>query len=95
LGKDARYWRSSSRGQKRSAHTGGPKEAFTADESSLGGKKESRRTGKILRAEERCADTCRPTKTLRADESSLGSQKKRRRQIITAVASSIGSADRS
>jgi hypothetical protein len=94
LGKDARYWRSSSRGQKRSADTGGPKEAFTADESSLGGKKESRRKGKILWAEERCAYTCRPKKTLRADESSLGSQKKRR-EIITAVASSIGSADRS
>jgi hypothetical protein len=95
LGKDARYWRSSSCGQKRSAHTGGPKEAFTADESSLGGKKESRRKRKILWAEERCAYTCRPKKTLRADESALGSQKKRRREIITAVARSIGSADRS
>jgi len=93
LGKDARYWRSSSCRQKRSAHTGGPKEAFTADESSLGGKKESRR--KILRAEERCAYTCRPKKTLPADESAVGCQKKRRREIITAVASSIGSAGRS
>jgi len=77
LGKDARYWRSSSCRQKRSAHTGGPKEAFTADESSLGGKKESRRKGKILRAEERCAYTCRPKKTLPADESAVGCQKER------------------
>jgi hypothetical protein len=64
LGKDARYWRNSfvtsAEGtarrtcrQKRSAHTGGPKEALTADESSLGGKKKSRRKGEILRAEER------------------------------------------
>jgi hypothetical protein len=90
LGKDARYWRSSSRGQKRSAHTGGPKEAFTADESSLGGKKESRRKGKILWAEERCAYTCRPKKTLPADESALGSQKERPGVITTAVATSIG-----
>jgi hypothetical protein len=100
LGKVARYWRSSfvssaegtSGGtcrQKRSAHTGGPKEAFTADESSLGGKKKSRRKGEILWAEERCAYTCRPKKTLRADESALGSQKERRREITTAVATSI------
>jgi len=88
LGKDARYWRSGSCRQKRSAHTGGPTEAFTADESSLGGKKESSRKRKILWAEERCAYTCRPKKTLRADESALGSQKERRLEITAAVATS-------
>jgi len=101
LGKDARSWRSSfvtsaegtSGGtcrQKGSAHTGGPKEAFTADESSLGGKKESRRKTKALGAQERCAFTCRPKKTLPADESALGGQKERPRVITTAVATSIG-----
>ena len=67
--------------RERSAHTGRPKEAFTANESSLGGKKESRRKTKILQAEKGSAYTCRPKKTLRADESALGSQKKRRRKI--------------
>jgi hypothetical protein len=101
LGKDARYWRSSfvtsaegtsggSCRQKRSAHTGGSKEAFTADESSLGGKKESRRKRKILWAEEGSAYTCRPKKTLPADESALGGQKERPGVITTAVATSIG-----
>jgi hypothetical protein len=99
LGKDARYWSSSfvtsaegtSGGtcrQKRSAHTGGPKEAFTTDESALGGKKKSRRKGEILWAEERCAYACRPKKTLRADESAVGSQKERRLEITAAVATS-------
>jgi hypothetical protein len=77
LGKDARHGRSSSCREKRSAHTGRPKEAFSANEGSLGGKKESRRKTKNLETEKGCTYTCRSKKAFRANESAVGSQKKR------------------
>jgi hypothetical protein len=81
LGKDARHWSSSSCREKRSTHTGRPKEAFTANESSLGGKKEGRRETKNIEAEKGCAYTCRPKATFRVNESAVGSQKESRREI--------------
>ena len=67
--------------RKRAAYTGRPKEAFPANESSLGGKKESRRKTKSLEPEKGRAYTCRPKETFRANESSLGSQKESRLEI--------------
>jgi hypothetical protein len=81
LGKNARHCRSSSCQEKRSAHTSRPKEAFPANESALGGKKEGRRKTKSLDAEKGRAYTCRPKETFRANESALGSQKKSWREI--------------
>ena len=72
---------SSSCERKRSAYTGRPKEAFPVNESSLGGKKESRRKTKSLDAEKGRAYTCRPKETFRANESALGSQKESRLEI--------------
>jgi hypothetical protein len=91
LGKDARHWRSScsSCPEKRSAHTGGPKEAFPANESSLGGKKESRRKTKSVEGEKGCAYSCRPKETFRAYESALGGEKESRLEIATTLATSI------
>ena len=76
--------------KKRSAYTGRPKEAFPVNESSLGGKKESRRKTKSLDAEKGRAYTCRPKETFRANESALGSQKESRLEIATAAAPNIG-----
>src|SRR5436309_7090470 len=81
MGKETRHGRSSYCQQKRSAHTGWPKEAFPANESSLGGKTESRRNTKSLESEKRRAYTCRPKEAFRANEGALGSQKESRRQI--------------
>ena len=78
--------RSSSFQAKRSAHTGRPKEAFSIDESSLGGKTESRRNTKSLCSKKRRAYSCRPKEAFGADEGSLGSEKENRREIATALA---------
>src|SRR5205814_1852528 len=57
------------------------KEAFPANESSLGSQKESRRKTKSLEPEKGRAYTGRPKETLRVNESSLGSQKESRFEI--------------
>jgi hypothetical protein len=85
LGKDAKHWRSSACQKKRSTDARRAKEAFAADESSLGGKKESRRSEKGLGSEKRHTYTCRPKETLRVDEGALGSEKKGRLEIATAI----------
>jgi hypothetical protein len=85
LGKDARHGRSSACHKKGSADARRAKEAFAADESSLGGKKESRRNEKGLSSEERHTYACRPKETLRVDEGALGSEKKGRREIATVI----------
>jgi hypothetical protein len=82
LGTDARHWNtSSSRQEKRSAYACRPKEAFPANESSLGGKKESRRKAKSFEPEKGRAYSCRPKETFRTNESALGSQKESRLEI--------------
>jgi hypothetical protein len=81
LGADAWYWGSSSssaRQEKRSAYGCRPKEAFPANESSLGGKKESRRKTKSFEPEKGRAYSCRPKETFRTNEGALGSQKESR-----------------
>src|SRR5262249_39892169 len=60
-------------------------EAFAANESSLGCKKESRRNEKGLISEERHTYSCRPKETLRLDEGALGSEKKSRREIAPTI----------
>jgi hypothetical protein len=85
LGKDAKHGSSSACQKKGSTDAGRAKEAFTADESSLGGKKESRRNEKGLSEEKRHTYTCGPKETLRPDEGALGSEKKSRRKIATAI----------
>jgi hypothetical protein len=81
LGKEARHYNSSSCYGQRSAYTGRPKEAFPANESALGGKKESRRKTKSFYSETGCANTGRAKETFRADESALGSQKESQLEI--------------
>jgi hypothetical protein len=77
LGKDAKHRSSGACQKKGSTYACRAKEAFAADESSLGGKKESRRKTKSLDAEKGRAYTCRPKETFRANESALGGPKKR------------------
>jgi hypothetical protein len=79
LGEDERHRRSSACQEKRSAHARRAKEAFPVNESSLGGKKKSRRNEKGSASQERHTYRCRSKKTLGVDESSLGSEKKSRR----------------
>jgi hypothetical protein len=81
LGKDARHGSSSSFEAKRAAHTGRPKEAFSINESSLGGKTESRRHTKSLCSKKRRPYSGRPKKAFRTDEGSLGGKKKRLREV--------------
>ena len=84
MGKDAKRGSSNACRKKGSTDARRAKEAFAADESSLGSKKEGRRNEKGLSQEERRSYTCRPKKTLRVDEGALGSEKKRR-EIATAI----------
>ena len=63
----------------------GRRKLSAADESSLGGKKESRRNEKGFSSEERHTYACRPKETLRVDEGALGSEKKGRRKIATVI----------
>jgi hypothetical protein len=81
LGKEARHGRSSSFEAKRATDTGRSKEALSINESSLGGKTESRRHAKILCSKERRPYSCRPKKAFGTDEGSLGSEKESRREI--------------
>ena len=81
MGKDARHGRSACFEAKRAAHAGRPKEAFSINESSLGGKKESRRNAKNLGSKKRQAYTGRPKEAFGADEGPLGSEKESRREI--------------
>ena len=90
MGEDERHGRSSACQEKGSAHARRAKEAFAADESSLGGKKESRRNEKGPGSKERYTYTCWPKETLGIDEGALGSDKERRREIGTAIATRVG-----
>jgi hypothetical protein len=84
LGKDARHGRSSSFEAKRAAHAGRPKEAFSINESSLGGKTESRSLTKSLYSKKRRPYSCRPKKAFGTDEGSMGGEKERLREIASA-----------
>jgi hypothetical protein len=85
LGKNPKHGSSSASRNERPTDSRGTKETFAADESSLGGKKESRRDEKGLNQQERHTYSCRPKKALRADEGTLGSKKKGQREIAAAV----------
>jgi len=86
LGEDERHGRSSACQEKGSTHARRAKEAFAANEGSLGGKKKSGRNEKGLGPEERRTYTCRSKKTLGVDEGALGSEKESRREIATGIA---------
>jgi len=73
LGKDAGHGSSSACQKKGATDARRATEAFAANESSLGGKKESRRNEKGLISEERHTYSCRPKETVRLDEGALGS----------------------
>jgi hypothetical protein len=75
LGKEAWHGRSSSLEAKRAADTGRPKEAFSTNESSLGGKTENRRHTKSVFSKERRPYSCRSKKAFGTDEGSMGSEK--------------------
>jgi hypothetical protein len=81
LGKDERHRRSGSRQKKRSAHARRAKEAFSVNESSLGGKKEGSRNTKTFGTEKRHTYTCRSKEAFRADEGALGSEKEIRVEV--------------
>jgi hypothetical protein len=83
LGKDARHGRSNSFEGKRAAHTGRSKEAFSINESSLGGKTESRRDTKSLCSKKRRPYSRRPKKAFGIDEGSVGSEKEILREIAS------------
>ena len=90
MGKDAKHGSSSACQKKGSTNARWAKEAFAAYESSLGGKKESRRNQNGRYSEERHTYTGRSKETLRLNEGALGSEKKRRREITTAIDPSKG-----
>jgi hypothetical protein len=84
LGKNAKHGGGGAYEKKGSTDASRAKEAFAADESSLGSKKKSRGDEKAISQQERLPHTCRPEKTLRVDEGALGSETKRR-EIATAI----------
>jgi hypothetical protein len=83
LGKEAWPRRSSPFEAKRAADTGWPKEAFSTNESPLGGKKENRRSAKRLYSKKRRAYSGWSKEAFGADEGTLGSEKEIR-EIVTA-----------
>jgi hypothetical protein len=84
LGKNAKHGAGGGYEKKGSTDASRAKEAFAADESSLGSKKKSWRNEKAISQQERLPYTCRPEKTLRVNEGALGSETKRR-EIATAI----------
>ena len=78
MGKDARYGSPSSVEAKRATHAGRSKEAFSINESSLGGKTERTRHTKSPRSKERRSHSCRPKKAFGTDEGPLGGEKESR-----------------
>jgi hypothetical protein len=85
LGKDAKHRSSGACQKKGSTYACRAKEAFAADESSLGGKKESRRNEKGPSEEKRRTYSSRPKETFRPDEGAVGSEKKRWREVTTVI----------
>jgi hypothetical protein len=85
LGKDAKHGSSAACQRKRSTYACRAKEALAADESSLGGKKESRRHEKGPSEEKGRTYSCRPKETFRPDEGALGSEKKRWREVAAVI----------
>ena len=85
MGEDEGRGRSVSCPKKGSADAGRSKEAFAVNESSLGGKKESRGAEKAFGSEKRHTYACRSKETFRVDESALGGEKESRREIATAI----------
>jgi len=75
LGEDARSRNTGSVEAKRAAHAGRSKEAFSINESSLGGKTERTRHTKSPRSKKRRPHSCRPEKAFGTDESPLGGEK--------------------
>ena len=75
MGKDAKHGTSGACQKKGSTYACRAKEAFAADESSLGCKKESGRNKKGPSEEKRRTYSCRPKEALRLDEGALGGKK--------------------
>jgi hypothetical protein len=85
LGKVAKHGGSGACQKKGSTYACRAKEAFATDESSLGGKKESRRNEKGASEEKRRTYCCRPKETFRPDEGAVGSEKKRWREVADVI----------